>query len=55
MKMAYTVKVVFKQEELSDKEKSDRINQFKQAFVAAAVDYYKSRKKENESTLLDAK
>ena len=38
--MEYTVKVVLKQEEISDKEKTERIKQFQDAFVVAAVDYY---------------
>ena len=38
--MDYTVKVVVRQTEMSDKEKADRITQFNQAFVTAAVDYY---------------
>jgi len=42
--MEYTVKVVVKQAEMSDKEKADRILQFNQAFVAAAVDYYSSKR-----------
>ena len=43
--MDYTVKVVVKQAEISDKEKADRIAQFNQAFVTAAVDYYTKTKK----------
>ena len=42
--MDYTVKVVIKQAEISDKEKADRIAQFNQAFVTAAVDYYSKKK-----------
>ena len=42
--MDYTVKVVVKQAEISDKEKADRIAQFNQAFVTAAVDYYTKKK-----------
>jgi len=42
--MEYTVKVVVRQAEISDKEKADRITQFNQAFVTAAVDYYSSKK-----------
>ena len=44
--------VVMKNEEISDKEKSDRMDQFKQAFVTAVVDYY-SNKKANHSLILD--
>jgi len=42
--MDYTVKVVVSQSEISDKEKADRIDQFNQAFVTAAVDYYSKKK-----------
>jgi len=42
--MDYTVKVVIKQTEISDKEKADRITQFNQAFITAAVDYYTKKK-----------
>jgi len=41
--MEYTVKVVIRQSEMSDKEKADRITQFSQAFVTAAVDYYSNK------------
>ena len=43
--MDYTVKIVVKQTEISDKEKADRIAQFNQAFITAAVDYYSKKKK----------
>ena len=42
--MGYTVNVVHKQDEISDKEKAERVNLFKQAFVTAAVNYYEKRK-----------
>ncbi|MCL2526882.1 MAG: hypothetical protein FWE42_00585 [Defluviitaleaceae bacterium] len=42
--MDYTVKVVVKQAAISDEEKADRITQFNQAFVTAAVDYYTKKK-----------
>jgi len=44
--MDYNVKVIVKQTEMSDKEKADRITQFNQAFVTAAVDYYAGKKKQ---------
>ena len=37
--MEYKVKVTIK-DNVSDKEKTDRIQQFQNAFVTAAVDYY---------------
>ena len=46
--MDYTVKVVVKQVEMSDNEKADRITQFNQAFVTAAVDYYSNKKGTND-------
>jgi len=46
--MDYKVKVVIKQTEISDKEKADRIEQFRQAFVTAAVDYYTKKKNPQE-------
>ena len=42
--MDYTVKVVVKKTDMSDKEKDDRIKQFNQAFITAAVDYYVNKK-----------
>ena len=42
--MDYTVRVIVKQAEMTDSEKADRITQFNQAFVTAAVDYYSNRK-----------
>ena len=47
--MDYTVKVVVRQSEMSDKEKADRIAQFNQAFVTAAVDYYAGKKPQGYS------
>jgi len=44
--MDYNVKVIVRQAEMSDKEKADRITQFNQAFVTAAVDYYAGKKKQ---------
>lgn len=41
--MQYKVKVVYKKEEISDKEKMDRLKQFQQAFVTAAVRYYSDK------------
>ncbi|MCL1903979.1 MAG: hypothetical protein FWF94_06145 [Oscillospiraceae bacterium] len=37
--MKYNVTVSVR-DNISDKEKSDRINQFRQSFVTAATDYY---------------
>ena len=45
--MDYNVKVIVRQTEMSDKEKADRITQFNQAFVTAAVDYYAGKKKQS--------
>ena len=42
--MEYIVKVILKKEEISDKEKAERIKQFQEAFVIAAVDYYSKQK-----------
>jgi len=42
--MAYTVKVKINQAPISEKEKADRITEFNQAFVTAAVDYYTKKK-----------
>lgn len=42
--MEYSIKVVVKQGDMSEKEKADRVQQFSQAFVTAAVDYYTGRK-----------
>ena len=56
--MDYTVKVVIKKSEMSDKEKADRITQFNQAFVTAAVDYYSNKKAQTtkqKSLLIDKK
>ena len=44
--MEYSVKVVVKQGEMSQQEKADRITQFNQAFVTAAVDYYVGKGKQ---------
>ena len=38
----YNVKITVK-DNVSEKEKADRINQFKQAFVAAATSYYANK------------
>ena len=38
--MEYKVKVIYKEKEVSDNEKKDRLKQFQQAFVTAAVSYY---------------
>ncbi|MCL2083060.1 MAG: hypothetical protein FWH04_07485 [Oscillospiraceae bacterium] len=38
----FNVKVTVR-ENVSEKEKADRINQFRQAFVAAATSYYTSK------------
>jgi len=46
--MDYTVKVVVKQGEITDKEKAERVSQFRQAFVTAAVDYYSNKQKQNK-------
>jgi hypothetical protein len=51
--MDYTVRVVVRQDEVSDKEKSDRINRFNQAFVTAAVDYYSNKR--HKLKILDKK
>jgi len=42
--MTYTVKVKINPTPISEKEKADRITQFNQAFVTAAVDYYTKKK-----------
>jgi len=42
--MTYTVKVKINPTPISDQEKADRISQFNQAFVTAAVDYYTKKK-----------
>ncbi len=42
--MEYKVKVVYKEKEVSDNEKKDRLKQFQQAFVTAAVSYYSNKK-----------
>jgi len=42
--MEYNVKISFKQG-ISDKEKSERIKQFQDAFVAAAISYYSNAEK----------
>ena len=42
--MEYNVKISVKKN-ISDKEKSERIKQFQDAFVIAAVDYYASADK----------
>jgi len=44
--MEYTVKVILKKDEISDKEKAERIKQFQEAFVTAAVSYYSNQKKQ---------
>ena len=41
--MDYTIKIVIKQNNLSDNEKSNRLKQFHQAFVTAAVNYYSNK------------
>lgn len=41
--MNYKVNVVYYPEEISDKEKSDRLCQFQKAFVNAAVSYYSDK------------
>ena len=43
-RMEYKVKVVYKEKEVSDSEKKDRLKQFQQAFVTAAVSYYSDKK-----------
>ena len=54
--MEYTVKVILKKEEISDKEKADRLKQFQEAFVTAAIDYYSNQTKQKTSALkLDKK
>ena len=54
--MEYIVKVILKKEEISDKEKADRIKQFQEAFVTAAVDYYSKQKKQTSADfILDKK
>ena len=40
----YKVKVTYKEKEVSDNEKKDRLKQFQQAFVTAAVSYYSDKK-----------
>jgi len=42
--MEYNVKISFKKD-VSDKEKSDRIKQFQDAFVVAAIGYYSNADK----------
>ena len=42
--MEYNVKISFKQG-ISDKEKSERIKQFQDAFVVAAISYYSNANK----------
>ena len=42
--MEYNVKISFKKD-VSDKEKSERIKQFQDAFVVAAIGYYSSADK----------
>ena len=42
--MEYNVKISFKKG-ISDKEKSDRIKQFQDAFVVAAISYYSNTDK----------
>jgi hypothetical protein len=52
--MKYNVKISIK-EGISDKEKSERINQFRQSFVTAATDYYAFESRgnnENQQTAL---
>ena len=44
--MDYNVKVIVRQTQMTDKEKADRIAQFNQAFVTAAVDFYTGKKKQ---------
>ena len=41
--MKYITKVIVKQNEISDDEKSNRLKQFQQAFVTAAVNYYSNK------------
>ena len=54
--MEYIVKVILKKEEISDKEKAERIKQFQEAFVTAAVDYYSKQKKQKSFVnILDKK
>lgn len=43
--MKYIVKTSFMQKEISEEEKMARINQFQQAFVTAAVNYYSGKPK----------
>ena len=38
--MEFTINVSVNKDSISEKEKSDRAEQFKQSFVAAAIDYY---------------
>jgi hypothetical protein len=47
--MDYKVKIVFKQKEISDKEKADRLKQFQQAFISAAVNYYSDKLKQKNT------
>lgn len=55
--MDYKVKIVFKEKEISNKEKADRLKQFQQAFISAAVNYYsdKTEQKISNNLTLDKK
>lgn len=41
--MEYKVKIVYKEDNFSDKEKENRLKQFQQAFIKAAVSYYSDK------------
>ena len=52
-RMGYKVKVVYKEKEVSDNEKKDRLKQFQQAFITAAVSYYSDKKAKNPEKTSD--
>jgi hypothetical protein len=47
--MNYTVKIVMRDGDISEREKADRVAQFNHAFVTAAVNYYAGLKSTGES------
>lgn len=50
--MEYNVKIIYKKDEISEKEKIDRVNQFRDAFVTSAVNYYSEINKKKEQRLI---
>jgi len=49
----YTARVVIRQNEMSDKEKEERVKKFQQAFVVAAVSYYSNKIKSVSETPIE--